>query len=82
MKGLQLYRDSLSHEKYLDEARARVAELEAEVLALKHAQGAKGIAPASPDPNQGPHPDDAKKRGWTWWRSDDGKKTVGIFKGP
>jgi hypothetical protein len=32
--GLQLLQTSLSHEKYLDEARARVRELEQEIDAL------------------------------------------------
>jgi len=32
--GLQLLQTSLSHEKYLDEARARVGELEREIDAL------------------------------------------------
>ncbi|KIM91035.1 hypothetical protein PILCRDRAFT_58810 [Piloderma croceum F 1598] len=36
--GLQLARDSLAHEKYLDEARARVQELEVEVADLRSAR--------------------------------------------
>jgi hypothetical protein len=34
MQGLQLLQTYLSHEKYLDEARARVRELEQEIDAL------------------------------------------------
>ncbi len=34
MQGLQLLQTSLAHEKYLDEARARVEELEQEIDAL------------------------------------------------
>jgi len=33
--GLRLTRENLAHEKYLDEARARVKELEAEVTQLR-----------------------------------------------
>jgi hypothetical protein len=34
-QGLQLVRENLAHEKYLEEARARVKELEAEVADLR-----------------------------------------------
>ncbi|KZT12970.1 uncharacterized protein LAESUDRAFT_710091 [Laetiporus sulphureus 93-53] len=39
--GLRLLRASLSHEKYLDEARERVRQLEEEVETLQRAQQAK-----------------------------------------
>jgi hypothetical protein len=38
LQGLQLAREILAHEKYLDEARARVQELEAEVADLRSAR--------------------------------------------
>jgi len=36
--GLQLIREDLAHQKYLDEARAHVKELEAEVAELRAAR--------------------------------------------
>lgn len=58
--GLQLWQGRLSHEKYLDEARARVAALEAEVDALQRAQNASTVGSTSA-------PTQAKSQRWTLW---------------
>jgi len=47
--GLQLLQTRLSHEKYLDEARARIEELEQEIDALVLERGSTST-PAPPPP--------------------------------
>jgi len=57
--GLQLAQSQLSHEQYLDEARARVKELEAEVAALQKERQV--------DHNRSPvTASTAASRGWFW----------------
>lgn len=60
--GLRLLQSNLSHERYLDEARERVRELEAEIGVLRQqklveAQGTE-VSP--------PQADIPRKRGWFW----------------
>lgn len=45
--GLRLIRENLAHEKYLDEARARVKELEAEVMELRTVKQNTAAPPSS-----------------------------------
>jgi hypothetical protein len=62
-QGLRLLQGTLSHERYLDEATARVAELEQEVQVLR-------TAATVPVDHHVPHLDpphgEANKRGWFW----------------
>jgi len=61
-QGLRLYQGKLSHERYLDEAIAKVAELEREVEILRarsESQVADTALLASPHGK-------ANKRGWFW----------------
>jgi len=55
--ALQLTRESLAHEKYLDQERARVAELEAEVAQLR-AKKQNSVVPLS----------DKSTGSWFRWR--------------
>jgi len=45
--GLRLIRENLAHEKYLDEARAHVKDLEAEVAELRAAKKQSAVAAPS-----------------------------------
>ncbi|KZP24652.1 hypothetical protein FIBSPDRAFT_951049 [Athelia psychrophila] len=55
--GLSLAQGTLAHEKYLEEARAHVTELEAEVAELR----AQATPSSSPDQNL------TRKRSWLGW---------------
>jgi len=55
--GLSLAQGTLAHEKYLEEARAHVKELEAEVVTLR----AQATSSASRDQNI------TSKRSWLGW---------------
>ncbi|KAH8106225.1 hypothetical protein BXZ70DRAFT_1004497 [Cristinia sonorae] len=61
--GLRLFQSSLSHEKYLDEARARIDELEAQIDAIRTQQ-----AQATPEPVSGTtSPELPTSRRWWLW---------------
>lgn len=51
----------LSHERYLDEARTRVRELEKEIETLRMQQLTETAIDAA-----APKPPEMKKRGWFW----------------
>lgn len=62
--GLRLLQASLSHERYLDETRAKVQELESEIEVLRQQQqssggAAQGVAHAAGEEKTG-------RRGWFW----------------
>lgn len=59
MQGLRLAQAHLSHEKFLDEARARVAALEDEIEALRTVQSSE--ASGQTLVNEG-----KTARGWLW----------------
>ncbi|KAA1466146.1 hypothetical protein DENSPDRAFT_925636 [Dentipellis sp. KUC8613] len=59
--GLQLARSRLSHEKYLDEARVRIEQLEGEVDALRAAQGQERLQGGAPSGAESGAP---KSKGW------------------
>ena len=65
VQGLRLLQADLSHERYLDEARARVKELEREVETLRVAQDAKATSTVS-DTAGAAASLGTKKRGWFW----------------
>ncbi|KAF9821441.1 hypothetical protein IEO21_00687 [Rhodonia placenta] len=54
-QGMRLLQASLSHEKYLEQAEARVKELEVEIETLMHAQahGQDASSEAHSDPSNG-----------------------------
>ncbi|KAI0736392.1 hypothetical protein BC629DRAFT_485046 [Irpex lacteus] len=61
--GLRLLQGKLSHERYLDEATARVAELEREVEVLRAQRSVEAVAPSP----SSPVPDEASsKKRWFW----------------
>lgn len=61
-QGLRLLQANLSHERYLEEAIAKVAGLEAEVELLRAQSQAKAVQPVE---ILSPH-GEANKRGWFW----------------
>jgi hypothetical protein len=72
---LQLFRGSLAQEKYLDETTARVHALEREIEELRAQQ-------AKRDEHGTGIPEGVviKDKGWTSWKSEDGKSSKYWFK--
>ncbi|KAH9482850.1 hypothetical protein JR316_0004950 [Psilocybe cubensis] len=58
--GLQLTQLKLSHEKFIDEATARVAELEAEIEALQQQRASETQTSSQAEP-------EAPTSRWRWW---------------
>ncbi|KAL6299112.1 hypothetical protein BKA93DRAFT_830157 [Sparassis latifolia] len=66
--GARLLQSNLAHEKYLEESRARVRELEAEVEALRTQQTQAQYAISDATHVRDTHATDAKSRSWwPWW---------------
>ncbi|KAF7797512.1 hypothetical protein EIP86_008712 [Pleurotus ostreatoroseus] len=63
-QALRLTQHTLSHERFLDDARARVHELELEIGELRQRQLLE--PPASDSGTTKPAETGAKKRGWLW----------------
>lgn len=63
MQGLRLLQSNLSQERYLDEARERVQELEAEIEVLRQQKLAQSQAKEDASPQSDAPP---RKRGWFW----------------
>jgi len=61
--GLQLLQTHLSHEKYLDEARARIKELEQDIDALLLERGRTSTSPLPAITTK----DTANTRSWSRW---------------
>ena len=61
-QGLRLLQANLAHERYLDETRAKVQELEREVEVLRR-QREQGVTAASSAVTEETKP---KSRGWLW----------------
>ncbi|EKM59687.1 uncharacterized protein PHACADRAFT_250344 [Phanerochaete carnosa HHB-10118-sp] len=59
--GFRFLQASLSHERYLDETRARVQELEKEVVMLREQQVRGDVEPSVPQSAGG---EKSKRRGW------------------
>ncbi|GJE84633.1 hypothetical protein PsYK624_007090 [Phanerochaete sordida] len=61
--GLRFLQASLSHERFLDEARARVQELEREIAMLREQQSRGDVAQSV---LQGAGEEETKRSGWLW----------------